>query len=390
MKKKLGLFLGIALAAAILFACAPKVAPETPVVEKPVSLAAEEGWKAQWDNTLKEAKKESVVTIASSRAAEVRQGLTQAFKEKYGIEVLWVVGRPAELEQKIITERRQGLYSVDLILLGGNNGITLKNLLQSIKAALILPEVKDEKAWLGGKFPFIDSEGEYVFASTLYPQDPYSINTDLLPNYREELASYYDLLKPKWKGKIVSQDFIRVGGGLKWFSAMIEGDFGPILNLDFMKALVKQEPLIILETRQQAEWMIRGKYPLGLNLPIDTQLQAWKREGIRVPVEGFTPKEGGYLTAGGQVFLFLKNAPHTNAVKIFLNWVFSREGQILLSYLTLKHSTRIDIPEPGEIDPNIKARDPKLNYVKADQEKYLLKTGEYAEIAKEIFAPLYR
>lgn len=395
--KRTGILLGIFLVNAILSACAPKnILEEKPAKpERPQEnqIIAKESWEMEWEKTLSAARKEGIVSISTARVAEIRDGLASAFTKKYGIEISWIVARPAEVTQKIITERKAGIYSIDLNIMGGNTSIAnLKNggFLQSFRDALILPAVKDEKAWYEGKLPFIDKERKYVFASTYYPQAPFSINTKLLPNYKEELASYYDLLKPKWKGKILSQDFLRPGGGLKWFSNMIEEDFGPILGLDYMRQLVKQEPQIILDTRTSSEWMLRGKYPIGLNLPIDAQLTNWAREGIQIPVASFTPKEGGYITAGGQVITFLDKAPHPNAARIFINWLLTREGQILLSKLTVKHSSRIDIPSPGEIDSEIIAREPHLKYPNSDEEKYLEKTDEFARIAEQIFGQLYK
>lgn len=395
--KRISLLLGIFQILTIVSACAPRVAivekPEvTPArIEKP-PVSAKEAWEVEWEKTLNLARKEGVVTIGSTRGEFIRAALSKVLKEKFGIDIIWIPINSQQLIAKMKAERNVGIYSLDIFNYGTDSLIQLKRegLLQSLRSALILPEVKDDKAWLGGKLPFIDNEEEYVFAANAYPTDALHANTKLVPNYKEEFASYYDLLKPKWKGKILAVPFIRSGGGQKWFNSMVEEDFGPILGLDFMRALANQELQIIEDRRLAAEWILKAKYPVGLNLPIGSQLTEWMRQGISVPVDGFTPKEGSYVSTGGGAFVFIQKAPHPNTAKVFLNWLFTREGQIFWSKFEIKQSTRIDIPEPKEIDPLIIARDPKLNYPKPDQEKYLLKTQARANLAEEIFGHLLK
>lgn len=391
------LLLGVLLISVILFACTLKAMPAAPEAKQALEVgivpAAKAGWEAEWEKTLNLARKEGLVVISvGTQTVNTRTTISSVIKDKYDINIAWIGGRADERDQKIISERRAGIYSFDLGFYGGNPGIEHKNrgFLQSLRDALILPEVKDEKAWMQGKFPFTDKEGKYVFSFAAYPQEPFAANTDLLPNYKEEIGSYYDLLKPKWKGKILANDPTNVGSGQKWFSAMVEEDFGPILGMNYMRALAKQEPQISRDTRMAAEWMLKGKFFLGLNLSIGSQLADWTKQGIPVPVTEFTPKEGGYLTSGGQNFTFFDRAPHPNAAKIFLNWALSREGQILITKLNIKHSTRIDIPDPSEIDPLIKVRDPNIKYPMIDQEKYLEKTEEYTKLSVKIFGLLLK
>ena len=78
-------------------------------------------------------------------------------------------------------------------------------MLEPIQPALMLPEVIDESRWFGGKHRYLDPDGKYVFAylaNASYAQLYY--NTNLINP--KEFTSYYDLLKPKWNGKIVALD----------------------------------------------------------------------------------------------------------------------------------------------------------------------------------------
>lgn len=367
-------------------------APEFSSLETTASVQAP--WEVKWKETLAQAKKEGLVNIsaASFGTNVAREIFRKGFTEKYGIELQWTVGPSAYISQKVATERRNGLYTQDISIAGGNTTVARykpMGFLQALPPNFILPEINVPSAWLGGKLPFIDSEGLYIFAATLYPQSPLIINTKLIR--KEEFASYKNLLNPKWKGKFAANDFTLTGGGLKWFSVMVEEDHGPILGLDFMRALANQDPVIVKDNRLAAEWLIKEKYPFGLNLSINTALAEYMREGIPIShLDEFTPKEGGYITTGGQVITLFDKAPHPYASRVFLNWLLSREGMIAITRASIKHSTRIDIPEPGNIDPYIIAREPGVRYVNSDEEKYLLKTDEYAKMAKEIFGHLLR
>lgn len=364
-----------------------KPSQETQVNEKTTSGR----WELEWKKTMLEAKKEGRVVIASGRGPEIRTPVGEAFQKKYGIVVEWLAGGDSELSAKLFTERRAGIYATDLFITGGNTTISRfkpGGVLSPLPPAFILPEVKDLSAWWDGKLPFLDKNNNLIFSMSLYPQHPLQYNTKMVK--RDELSSYQGLLNPKWKGKIVIQDPLITGGMLKWFSVMTEEAFGPILGFDYVKKLVEQEPVIMRDRRLVAQWILQGKYPISMNMQLDTVFAEFERQGIPVSVESTTPGEGGYLTTGGNNIVLIDRAPHPNSARLFINWLLSKEGQILWSRAGVKHSTRIDIPPPEEIEPLIIKREMGLKYVNADTEELLLKTDKYIERAREIFAPLLK
>jgi ABC-type Fe3+ transport system substrate-binding protein len=64
----------------------------------------------------------------------------------------------------------------------------------------------------------------------------------------------------------------------------------------------------------------------------------------------------------------MKNAPHPNAAKVFINWLLSREGQIELQRVLAKvqpaESRRNDIPK-DDVPPDIRRR-PGEKYMDLD------------------------
>jgi ABC-type Fe3+ transport system substrate-binding protein len=55
-------------------------------------------------------------------------------------------------------------------------------------------------------------------------------------------------------------------------------------------------------------------------------------------------REGTYLTPGNGNLAVLTNHPHPTALKVYLNWLLSAEGQTIWSRATSFPSLRRDIP----------------------------------------------
>ena len=80
--------------------------------------------------------------------------------------------------------------------------------------------------------------------------------------------------------------------------------------------------------------------------------------------------------AGTDPAAFLASAPHTNAAKIFLNWILSREGQNQFQRLTRENSLRVDIPKEGIVDPFF-ILDPNREYLFTGLEEFKDKINEF-------------
>ncbi len=152
MQKCFGVFLGILIL--LVPGCAPQPTPSLPPAqtptEPPTLAATKAAWQQEWDRTLATAKGEGKLVVYSTGGAEVKGALGQAFKDKFGIDVEWVVGRGVELFEKLSTERRAGLYLGDVYLGGSTQPATLMKpagMLAPIKPLFLLPEVLDTKAF---------------------------------------------------------------------------------------------------------------------------------------------------------------------------------------------------------------------------------------------------
>ena len=77
----------------------------------------------------------------------------------------------------------------------------------------------------------------------------------------EELRSAQDLLNPKWRGKISTEDPTTTGAGAN-MAARLYHQVGE----DFVKSLyIDQKPVRTRERRQMSDWLARGTQPICLN-----------------------------------------------------------------------------------------------------------------------------
>lgn len=381
----------LTLIAFLLVACAPQAPAESapqaaapsPKGEAaaPLSQApAKEAWEIEWEKVIEAAKKEGSLVLYSTAGSEVRAAIAIAFRKKYGVQVEAVGARGGEISQKIMSERRAGLYFAD-VYTGGTTTVTTElkpaGVIDPLEPALILPEVKDPKAWWEGQLPWVDKD-HYLIAFTLYPSTTYAINTTLVR--AEELKSYKDLLNPKWKGKLVMNDPTLPGAANRWF-----GGVSQAMGLDFMRELARQEPVILRDQRLQVEWLAHGKYPISI-APDTSAMASFQKAGA--PVSYVTPVEGSIMTSGHGNICLINKAPHPNAARLFINWLLTKEGQTVFSRAILNPSARLDVPTDF-VDPE-KMRVQGVKYYNSENEEFLLAGPERMKVARDIFGHLIK
>ncbi len=306
----------------------------------PQLVSAQSGWQKEWERTVAEAKKEGQLTLMGPAGAEIRRAVTEPFQKKYGISVEYLSGRASDFGPRILTERRAGRYLWDIVM-GGTTTI-LESLVPAgaadpIRPALMLPEVTDTKNWRDGRLDFSDIAQVHnlVFMGT--PKVILAYNKDLVNP--KELRSYRDLLNPKWKEKIASDDPKTAGSGQATFLFFY---MNSELGEPFIRDLSKQDLRFIRDHRQRAEWVAHGKIPLMIS-PSETVTVPLIRRGL--PIGMMQPlKEGTYMTASTGSVILMNRAAHPNAAKVYLNWLLSKEGQTAWVETTGTLSRRLDVP----------------------------------------------
>jgi iron(III) transport system substrate-binding protein len=279
-----------------------------------------------WEETLRTARKEGAVSVYFWQGGNLDKVL-QIFQQKYpDIRLTPVGGRGSGFITRIVTEMRANKHLVDVCICGVTSPYDVlhkrADALEPIKSALMLSDVVDSSKWWQGKHHYQDPEGRYIFvywgraAATRVSYNSKAVNP-------AEFSSYWDLLNPKWKGKIVAIEPTESAGG--WRALY----YKPGIGAEFLQRLFgEMNVLFSREDRQAGDWLAVGKVSLGLFL---SAIPEAKAQGL--PVDEFKDsnfKEPPSLDSGpnGTIAL-MKQAPHPNAAKVFINWFLSREGQTI-------------------------------------------------------------
>jgi ABC-type Fe3+ transport system substrate-binding protein len=324
------------------------------------SVAAGEpktSWKTEWEETVEAARKEGQVTIYHTRGPFDK--LFPEFSKRYpGIKVVSVAGRGGELISRIMSERRAETYLADIYI--GSTGTPLDvlypaKILEPVQPMLILPEVREQSNWFGRQHQYGDPEGKYIFVFEGVVRSDMAYNTTLVDP--KEFGSYWDLLKPKWKGRIAAMDPKLPGfpDGLLQFAY-----HHPDLGAKFLRQLFGEMDISLSrDSRQLVDWLAVGKFAIAL-APSASDIQAGMKQGL--PLARFEPrafKEGIYMRATQGSLSVMSHLPHPRASKVFINWLLSREGQTHYQ----KHFLRIDpvfsLREDVPPDPAVEPYKPK-------------------------------
>lgn len=278
--------------------------------------------QAKWQETVAAAEKEGRVTAYASSSFDFT--LRQFQKSYPKIKVVSVLSSGRLLGQRIMAERRAEKYLTDLYIDGVDTGYMLfrARAFGPLPPALIHPEVIDKSKWWQGKHYYADPKGKHIFVFEGSAQSGgIAYNTNLVNP--KEFKSYWDLLDPRWKGRIVAVDPKSrgpAGQNLRFF--YYNTKIGPT----FIRRLFGEMDIPVTRNRRQVvDWVATGKYAFGL---FSTGIDDAKRQGL--PVDEFNPgnfKEGALVDPTFGAVSLLDKAPHPNAAKVLLNWLLSREGQ---------------------------------------------------------------
>ena len=277
---------------------------------------------AEWERTIKAAEQEGEVVVYKLRSDIEWHGFQKRFPK---IKLTLAPASAAQILQRIMAERRAEKFLPDVMMLGGGTSTSLlkAKALEPIGSAFILPEVKDPGRWFEGKHHYNDGENRYIFVYAAFPLRLLGYNTRMVD--ARSVASFWDFLDPKWKGKITAKDPADPGGG----SPMLFFYYNPQLGPEFLRKLLAGGSLtLIRDERQQTDWLASGKHPVAITAKAESVDEA-KAQGL--PVEMLDPhafaKDGVGLEAGGTMISLVNRAPHPNAAKVMINWFLSREGQ---------------------------------------------------------------
>jgi iron(III) transport system substrate-binding protein len=291
----------------------PAAAPADATASAAKYQAAMAEWKSK---ILPAAKKEGEVIWYSCAQATEAEGTIRLFNKTYpDIQVSQVLGPGYQLVEKINTEAAAGRVQADVYQCGGQSGRTLA--WRGLGEEFIPPTALDPNVkW---RWPVINKETHLagVFASV----SGLNVNTKLVPPEKYP-KSYWDLVRdPYWvdliKRKRVAFTDPRIANigvyhmyGLKEVNAKEYGE-------PFIREFAGLKPKL-LGFNESGE-VARGELHAMLGGP-------WRVEYSMgtVPITKLC-LEPGCVSTQSPLYAVVKNAPHPNAAKVFVDFMLSRE-----------------------------------------------------------------
>jgi iron(III) transport system substrate-binding protein len=343
-------------------------------------------WQMDWERTVQGAKKEGKLSLYLYQGEGELGALAQLFQQKYPeISVTTVTGRGNQLGPRIMAERRAGKFLADAYIAGVTSTYEILyrgKILESVRSALILPEVLDESKWWQGQHHYMDPENKYIFIFVGNVVQYISYYTKAVDP--ADFHSYWDFLQPKWKGKILSRDPRFSGSqriGLRIFYHT------PDLGAEFIRRLYGEMDITVTqEMRQATDWLASGKFSICF---FCSEILRAKSQGL--PVDEFAAvrlKEGRGISAGNVGSVALPSQPpHPHAARLFANWLLSREGQIAFQRAVntptnSEESMRVDVPK--DMIPADVRRIEGVKYILADSPEFMNMAPIYEVLDKAL------
>jgi iron(III) transport system substrate-binding protein len=302
-------------------------------------------------------KKEGKVVVYGSVVPQAMEGLHQAFKKKYGIDVEYWRGSSTQVSERALSEWRAGRPGFDVV--EGNRGVQLIMKEEGLFAKYVPPAAE--------KFPAKFKEKDALI--TPWRVLPISIlyNTELVkPN--EIPKTLDDLLDPKWTGKLSIPDPTRHTTTAQFLWNLRQQQFKGDKWLDYVKALAKQKPILVESLAPVTTTIIKGEALVGITYI--KYIKQYKGPVSYVPMDKYLT-DPNYMSLSGK-------ATHMNAAKLYIDFACTPAGQK-------------DIAEDGEfvlapgVYPPIKDADkvaPKMVFMDnpSEEEFKKLMTGTFRDI----------
>jgi len=273
---------------------------------------------------LEGAKAESEAVVYANMDVTAMKPLTDGFMKKYpGVKATSVHFSGAAIITRIETESRAGKPSSDVVL-SGQLGV-----LASIEKKIAARYRSPERETLRDGFK--DKEGLWTAYMTNVMVSAYNthlVKKDELPHGVE------DLLKPRWKNKLVmdSQSYV-------WFGTMMQY-LGEDNGLRFMKRLNDQNLQHSRGRRLMTQLLAAGEHEIAVETNLNSVLSLSKQGA---PL-GFAPIQP-YFLSPSLVFMSA-NAPHPFAAALFTDYLLSEEGQrIIVTTNRMPAHTKVKSPE---------------------------------------------
>ncbi len=330
--------------------------------------AKAQDWQKEWADVQARAKGQTLAI--SVHGIEGHAAIVGLFQKKFpDIKVELLEGNPSQFAPRVLTEQKGGIYAWDVMWAATsnmNNTILPADGFSKITDYLILPEVKDEANWRVPSYLYTSAKGPYVLVHSYMSEGTVYANNSAIKGLKIE--SIDQLLDPRLKGRIAVRDPSRSNNGTFVLGSILREKGNAFLDSLFSK----QDVVVIDNPRQLTDAIMRGDSAVAVGAAPDTIAQCYLAGGCkdiqRVPF-------GGYLFSRGVGVM--KNPPHPDAAKVWINWFLSKEGQetFVQEWVKYNDSGAVSFRKDVAADPKHKASEPDYNNL----DKYFIAGADSGE-----------
>lgn len=294
------------------------------------------GYPSDYASLIEAAKKEGTVSIYTSTDAAQSQKLQDAFKAKYGISIAYNDLGTNGAYNQVISEAAAGQTTADIVWSSAMD-LQMTLVQDGYAQEYETPEAANIPAWANYKNTLYGSTVEPIGA--IY--NTKALSADKLPKTYADLITFLKDNKTELQGKVATFDPEKSGSGFLHHSndARERKDFW-----DLVKAMADDGVKIYSSSGSMKETVVSGENVIGINIIGSYALQ-WVNESPNLGVHFATD----YTPAFSRLAMIVKDAPHPNAAKLFVDFMLSQEGQSALAEGGLP-SVRKDVTSGYNID----------------------------------------
>jgi len=303
------------------------------------------------EKTIELAKKEGRVSFYTSMGADESKMVGDAFQAKFPAIRVEITRLGSEkLLQRIITESRAGSHLFDAVT---NSGMEIHML---GKMKLLARHVPPEFS----SFLPDSRDASFGWADMYSNLRMVAFNTRMVS--KEKIPRRYeDLVDPMWKNQIGFPE-----GQFSWFATMLKV-MGEEAGRKFFQGLARQNLHFRNSQVLVTQFVAAGEFSLGF--VYDTQVLRFKKRGAPLDIAPMP-----FITKNIHPLALAAHAPRPNAAKVLIDYVLSKEGQMLIKNMG-RVVSRSDIPQEEFAKVKIISEDPaiadRLNPVIEEYKRYL-------------------
>ncbi len=281
------------------------------------------------------AKKEGRVVFYASMETQSAQRLVAAFEKKYPFIKVDATRIGSErMAMRLVAEAQAHKVLADVVNQSAFDfyGVLQKGIFESYhspESAALPPEYKDEKGLWS------------INSATL---NVIGYNTKLVPPANIP-KSFWDLTDPRWKGLLIMDE-----NESKWMAGMMSY-YGEAKVMELLRKLAEQNIQFRTGHTLIQTLVAAGERPIAA-VAFANGVDRLKKDGA--PIDWVAADPIIALTFG---LALVKEAPHPNAARLFIDFILSREGQEILA------SVGYYAPRTDVVSPLMKQAPPKIKVI---------------------------